>query len=68
MNVVQGAHSHDFVRAVVELGVLRLAFFCWLLLGMWAGCRRSYAVPATVATVAAVRHAAGRVELQQAER
>ena len=43
VNVVQGAHSHsDFVRAVVELGVPGLVFFCWLLFGMWAGCRRSY--------------------------
>ena len=40
---VQGAHSHsDFVRAVVELGVPGLVFFCWLLFGMWAACRRSY--------------------------
>jgi O-antigen ligase len=107
VNVVQGAHSHsDFVRAVVELGVPGLIFFCWLLFGMWAGCRRSYrrarkggdgvleavslaalvaasayivmsadsnlmtqvAVSGTFWTVAAVGHAAGRVELQPAER
>ena len=38
VNVQQGAHSHsDFVRAVVELGVPGLVFFCWLLFGIWAG-------------------------------
>jgi O-antigen ligase len=107
VNVVAGAHSHsDFVRAVVELGVPGLIFFCWLLFGMWAACRRSYrrarkggdgvleavslgalvaasayvvmsadsnlmtqvAVSGTFWTVAAIGHAAGRIELQPAER
>jgi len=102
VNVQQGAHSHsDFVRAIVELGVPGFVFFCWLLFGMWAACRRSYrrareagdqvlaalalgslvaasayilmsfdsnlmtqvAVSGTFWTVAAVGHAAGRVEL-----
>jgi O-antigen ligase len=102
VNVQQGAHSHsDFVRAIVELGVPGFVFFCWLLFGMWAACRRSYrrardagdqvlaalslgslvaasayilmsfdsnlmtqvAVSGTFWAVAAVGHAAGRVEL-----
>jgi O-antigen ligase len=100
--VQEGAHSHsDFVRAIVELGVPGFVFFCWLLFGMWAACRRAYrrarqagddvlaalalgsliaasayvlmsfdsnlmtqvAVSGTFWTVAAVGHAAGRVEL-----
>ncbi len=102
VNVQTGAHSHsDFVRAIVELGVPGFVFFCWLLFGMWAACRRAYrrardagdevlaalalgslvaasayilmsfdsnlmtqvAVSGTFWTVAAVGHAAGRVEL-----
>jgi O-antigen ligase len=102
LNVQQGAHSHsDFVRAIVELGVPGFLFFCWLLFGMWAACRRAYrrardagdpvlaalalgslvaasayilmsfdsnlmtqvAVSGTFWTLAAVGHAAGRVEL-----
>jgi O-antigen ligase len=102
VNVQEGAHSHsDFVRAIVELGVPGFVFFCWLLFGMWAACRRAYrrarqagddvlaalalgsliaasayvlmsfdsnlmtqvAVSGTFWTVAAVGHAAGRVEL-----
>jgi O-antigen ligase len=102
VNVQQGAHSHsDFVRAIVELGVPGFIFFCWLLFGMWAACRRSYrrardagdqvlaalslgalvaasayilmsfdsnlmtqvAVSGTFWAIAAVGHAAGRVEL-----
>jgi O-antigen ligase len=102
VNVQEGAHSHsDFVRAIVELGVPGFLFFCWLLFGMWAACRRAYmrarkagddvlaalalgalvaasayvlmsfdsnlmtqvAVSGTFWTLAAVGHAAGRVEL-----
>jgi hypothetical protein len=105
VNVVQGAHSHsDFVRAIVELGVPGLVFFCWLLFGTWFACRRAFrrargrdptvaaialgalaamsayvvmsfdsnlmtqvAVAGTAWTVAAVGHAAGRIELAPAE-
>jgi O-antigen ligase len=106
VNVQQGAHSHsDFVRAVVELGVPGLGFFCWLLFGMWRACRRSYrralkagdhvlaavslgslcaasayvlmsfdsnlmtqvAVSGTFWTLAAIGHAAGRIQLAEPE-